>query len=1497
MRKTKSRFENARPPQNLTLSQGGMNISDGSKIVSKINSLKKDKTKKSLIEQMNLKHPHNRESLIEEMNKVKDMSPVEKKVNDFLKMYFEKNDDLNCPPETHYCDVGSHNSQVGYCVPHLEDRLEIAKEGEIDTYKESNICKIPHETMKLKINQSVGINTKHDRILTDSYRKRSKLMTENKGQRKQIIEGEIPLPEPSPLPEPTPSPNSPLEPTPSPPSPLPEPTPSPPSPLPEPTPSPPSPLPETFNIKFTFDGEICKPLQITIANRFLKEPFEKIIQEIRNKLFEIKDEDQQVCKEFKDLAAQFDESYNFILLDDMKQIDTKDTLTNYKSTGPFTILVTSIEFVNNIVERLELEQLKIEKQIKAATKLQSSARRAKAFQLRTKLKNIRDEKIQLQKEINISTKFKSFAKTMKAQKAKSIKDKREKALKNLKKFTQAGHRTVEQIKNKKAEKILIEDGNKVGVNFKEIVDFYRNENSFIPKKDDITIDNCDITGSGEIWHFNQYDVSDSPEEKKILTLMDQYKTKKWKEYKAKKKKGDEDFDINDFQVDVNKFRNTLNDNDAEIYQKILQKQKTRQVDIYVDNMQKYLNLFEITDIGYGTTITLNSVTEIKEYFAKDSILNKKDIVIGNLQNKDDKKLLTTFTHKSALRPFQWQRAMAAHTRDHKKTLLISSTGSGKSSIYMYLLRFLMTYDPNAVYVVLLKDVNEVNDQYIDLQTRAQFFNDDLRKKISRIRTLQEQEKINELKNGHAYFVSFSNTHPKKDGNGICDKLNKLRDRGGKGNNKFNLYFIVDEVHALFDTYVQNGERKSQGNDGPVNRENWRQCLTKNMSNNNTKLIALTATPKFYENTTHLKLKDQKESKEFTEFFKTDNKDEGIYYYYSLQDPIVPTLDIPKTLPINVLAQSEPTDDQLNAPDFGFKANSAWTDPELQPPEIIQKIEDVYMSTKKKTLIIVENQGTATRLLMELLKRDKLKSVKFFGNLGKDKAFIDKSFYILKSTKPNNNFVKAVKDIDESTPISVETLEKPEFEIKPVNVRNAFNKLEEPAIMIADRINYGTGKNFLGVEMFIRTPTRDNIADGQVQGRVTRTCGFTDAQIKSGQTPEKIVQLIIDITKGKRSTLVQKLPQIIKVNSDEQFYYMKVADNTEGDSKWFDPPTLHTAETFEEYIIPKTQQDPTQTQDEKEEFQGTELTEDLFDQVIGIEQPGGKTKPVIYTTEKHGKFALTNEEYDDMNCRLAAANRFDQIPDEDEMGLVSAVKDVDKEGKPQERLKVFIGIQVKQKEKKGMIFMKELHDGNNPIALELDFACRKDIKNLKKPETQDEKIMFLLMFARAEKPSPKMKTDQPGISYRYDLAKTYVDEILKEVNINKIIRNIKGELKYVDKNTAKPRNLSLFMKEYLGVKCNNGNPTGCGMLRMGTLLQDFKYSSTHQTFVDKFMDYLKTKVNPNTPIVLESYSLTAALWSSKGFKYMVNEEYAKHINEFTTQTDILATFQSSRQHFK
>ena len=80
------------------------------------------------------------------------------------------------------------------------------------------------------------------------------------------------------------------------------------------------------------------------------------------------------------------------------------------------------------------------------------------------------------------------------------------------------------------------------------------------------------------------------------------------------------------------------------------------------------------------------------------------------------------SHIKQLIPLQYQQAMAAYSHNHDNTLLVSSTGSGKTAMYLYLARYWMAIYPDDVHFLLVQKKTSVESEYAKLLS-APFFKD------------------------------------------------------------------------------------------------------------------------------------------------------------------------------------------------------------------------------------------------------------------------------------------------------------------------------------------------------------------------------------------------------------------------------------------------------------------------------------------------------------------------------------------------------------------------------------------------------------------------------------------------------------------------------------------------------------------------------------------------------------------------------------------------------
>ena len=98
----------------------------------------------------------------------------------------------------------------------------------------------------------------------------------------------------------------------------------------------------------------------------------------------------------------------------------------------------------------------------------------------------------------------------------------------------------------------------------------------------------------------------------------------------------------------------------------------------------------------------------------DNIINEPlfpgmKFVIGK-----DRDTITYMQHIIEMKPLGYQKALAALSKESKKTLIVSSTGSGKTAMYLYLLRYWMVIYPTKVLVCLVQTSNNLPVSYTHL---------------------------------------------------------------------------------------------------------------------------------------------------------------------------------------------------------------------------------------------------------------------------------------------------------------------------------------------------------------------------------------------------------------------------------------------------------------------------------------------------------------------------------------------------------------------------------------------------------------------------------------------------------------------------------------------------------------------------------------------------------------------------------------------------------------
>ena len=75
------------------------------------------------------------------------------------------------------------------------------------------------------------------------------------------------------------------------------------------------------------------------------------------------------------------------------------------------------------------------------------------------------------------------------------------------------------------------------------------------------------------------------------------------------------------------------------------------------------------------------------------------------------------------------------------------------------------------------------------------------------------------------------------------------------------------------------------------------------------------------------------------------------------------------------------------------------------------------------------------------------------------------------------------------------------------------------ILVADISTYGTGKNFPATDTLIRVPIKDSSIEAQLQGRVTRTCGFKNTVLKKMHDASYVIlkteHIVLEIKTGDK----------------------------------------------------------------------------------------------------------------------------------------------------------------------------------------------------------------------------------------------------------------------------------------------------------------------------------------------------------------------------------------------
>ena len=86
------------------------------------------------------------------------------------------------------------------------------------------------------------------------------------------------------------------------------------------------------------------------------------------------------------------------------------------------------------------------------------------------------------------------------------------------------------------------------------------------------------------------------------------------------------------------------------------------------------------------------------------------------------------------------------------------------------------------------------------------------------------------------------------------------------------------------------------------------------------------------------------------------------------------------------------------------------------------------------------------------------------------------------------------------------------------IKSQFNETVKNAIFVIPRDPYATGSDYIGVKLLINSPITDATQNTQLEGRVTRLCGFSSEELNKGKsTPitHYILKLTNDNGKGQK----------------------------------------------------------------------------------------------------------------------------------------------------------------------------------------------------------------------------------------------------------------------------------------------------------------------------------------------------------------------------------------------
>lgn len=431
-----------------------------------------------------------------------------------------------------------------------------------------------------------------------------------------------------------------------------------------------------------------------------------------------------------------------------------------------------------------------------------------------------------------------------------------------------------------------------------------------------------------------------------------------------------------------------------------------------------------------------------------------------------------------LKPCKFQIALAASALLSKRTLIASTTGTGKTLIYQMILYAKMINRQNAkhgapdeVYVVITPTHQNANDQARRFKT--QFPNLD-----GKVEVLMGIQKGNTLKAGHIYFISpdrfvYFNWRQFADG----FNLPKNAKMG----------IIYDEAHNLIKIEQKSGKESTakapQGSEIATRRD-WLEFFEDETATENSLLflVGLTATP-FFDTAS--------KTERFVNFWKTNS---GVLMYYNgMSDATMPRLSVP---PEDILIDVKGEADRVlgGNEELRLDRGLCYKDTSVLgiPENVKQKLVGVLNGKQKRTLIVVEGRAAAFQI----------------ANALRDAKLSRKVLCMTKTRKfDGENWYKRTKKAKIDDELGTKEINSDQFGNLNLPVMSNYKRTER-AILVISMIDYGEGFDFDQTELLIRVPFINQQKEEQMQGRVTRFCLFPNAVSLVNASGFKVEHMVI-----------------------------------------------------------------------------------------------------------------------------------------------------------------------------------------------------------------------------------------------------------------------------------------------------------------------------------------------------------------------------------------------------